>query len=51
MVANMTTFDIEKFKMQRFKAYYTLMTKLSKDELENQKTRGEYYEYLIQIVR
>ena len=50
MVANMATFDIEKFKMLRQKAYYGLLHKTSKAQIENIKDSNEYFEHIIKIM-
>ena len=49
MVTNMATFDIEKFKMNREKAYYKLIEKIGKTTLEDLKISTQYYENLIKI--
>ena len=43
MVANMATFDIERFKMQRSKSYYQILQKIGKEMLEEIKAGGDHY--------
>ena len=49
-VANMATFDIEKFKMMRLKVYYQLMQKMSVANIENFKDGSEHFEKIMKIM-
>lgn len=51
-VANMVTFDIEKFKMHRQRAYYQLIHKVAKANLEGAtKDVSEHFETLMKIMK
>jgi hypothetical protein len=49
-VANMATFDIEKFKMHRLKVYETLLGKLSISNIEILKDGNDHFEKLLKIM-
>ena len=50
-VANMVTFDIEKFKMHRQRAYYQLIQKVAKANLEATKDVSEHFESIMKIMK
>jgi hypothetical protein len=49
-VANMATFDIEKFKMHRQRVYYALLQKISRTNIQSFTEVGEHYEKLLKII-
>ena len=49
MIANMATFDIEKFKAHRQKTYYTLVKKVSLSQIEDFKSLSEHFQHLNQV--
>jgi hypothetical protein len=49
-VANMITFDIEKFKMQRIKMYYQTVSEIGASNIDELLKIMEYYEKLNNIV-
>ena len=50
MIANMATFDIEKFKMHRQKVYYQMVNQLSRSMIEEMKMGNEHYEHILNIM-
>eukprot|EP00347_Sterkiella_histriomuscorum_P014850 403359287 len=50
MIANMATFDIEKFKQQRHKSYCLLVQKLGRDKIEDFKNSNIHFEGLMTIM-
>ena len=50
MIANMATFDIEKFKAQRQKSYYLLLQKIARTNIEEIKNVIEHFEKIINIM-
>ena len=49
-VANMATFDIEKFKMHRQKAYAQLVQGVSRANIEVLKDGAEHFEKIMKIM-
>jgi hypothetical protein len=49
-VANMATFDIEKFKMQRIRVYTSMMQKISLENIETLKDPTDHFEKILKIV-
>ncbi|CDW80977.1 UNKNOWN [Stylonychia lemnae] len=50
MIANMATFDIEKFKAQRQKSYYYLISQLARKKLEDLKNGNQHFEHMINVL-
>lgn len=49
-VANMATFDIEKFKMHRMRVYTGLMQKISLANIETLKDGNDHFEKILKIM-
>jgi hypothetical protein len=50
-VANMVTFDIEKFKMHRQRSFYTLIQKVARMGLEGLSEVNEHFEKIMKIMK